>query len=222
MEFPFTQDAFFSVFARYNTAVGPLILVFYLLGAACVGLLFRPSRGASLFISLTLAAMWLVNGVGYHWTFFREINPAAALFAAVFVLQAGLLVFLPLRSRRLRFAVRRNARSAVGLLLALFAAVIYPSWGWLAGHVWPGMPAFGVAPCPTTIFTIGMLLMGSWQVVRWLLILPGLWSAIGGSAAILLGVPQDFALLAALILLVIFGLGRSVGLDFAHHAQSAS
>ena len=173
MELPFAQDDFFSVFARYNTAVWSLILAFYVLGAACVALLFRPSRFATLFISLTLAAMWLVNGAGYHWTFFRAINPAAALFAAVFVLQAGLLVFMPLRSRRLRFAVRRDARSAVGLLLALFATVIYPLWGWLAGHVWPGMPAFGVAPCPTTIFTIGMLLMGSWQVVRWLLILPG-------------------------------------------------
>jgi len=222
MDMPFTQEAFFAVFGRYNVAIWPLIVLIYLLGATSVALLFRPSRFATLFISLTLAAMWLVNGMGYHWSFFRTINPAATIFAAVFVLQAGLLLVLTLRSHELRFAVRRDARSAVGLFLALFAAVLYPLWGWFAGHVWPRMPAFGVAPCPTTIFTIGILLMGSWQVVRWLLILPGLWAAIGGSAAILLGVPQDFALLAALVILVLFAVGRFAGLKFAHHTGPAA
>jgi Family of unknown function (DUF6064) len=211
MELPFTQDAFFAVFGRYNTLVWPLIPIFYLLGAASVALLFRPSRAAALFISLTLAAMWLVNGVGYHWAFFREINPAAAIFGAIFVLQAVVLVLLSSRSADMRFRVRQDGRSAVGLMLVLFAATLYPVWGWVAGHVWPQMPAFGVAPCPTTIFTIGILLMGSWHVVRWLLILPGVWAAVGGSAAILLGVPQDFALLAALLLLILVATGRLAG-----------
>jgi hypothetical protein len=211
MELPFTQDAFFAVFGRYNTLVWPLIPIFYLLGAASVALLFRPSRAAALFISLTLAAMWLVNGVGYHWAFFREINPAAPIFGAIFVLQAALLILLSFRNADLRFTVRLDGRSTIGLMLVLFAATLYPVWGWLAGHVWPQMPAFGVAPCPTTIFTIGILLMGSWHVVRWLLILPGVWAAVGGSAAILLGVPQDFALLAALVLLILVATARLAG-----------
>ena len=220
MELPFTQDAFIAVFGRYNTAVWPLIPIFYLLGAASVALLFRPSRAAALFISLTLAAMWLVSGVGYHWSFFREINPGAAIFGAVFVLQAALLIFMTLRNTDLRFTARRDARSAVGLMLILFAAVLYPVWGWVAGHVWPEMPAFGIAPCPTTIFTIGILLLGPWRVVRWLLILPGLWAALGGSAAILLGVPQDFGLLAALVVLILFAVARLTGNGLARHGDA--
>jgi hypothetical protein len=211
MVLPFSQDAFFAVFGQYNTTIWPLIALFYLLGGTSVAMLFRPSRAAALFISLTLAAMWLVNGLSYHWTFFRVINPAAALFAALFVVQAALLVILALLNTELRFSARRDARSAVGVMLVLFAAILYPLWGWVAGHVWPRMPAFGVAPCPTTIFTIGMLLMGSWQVVRWLLILPGLWAAVGGSAAILLGVPQDLALLASLVILILFAVVRLAG-----------
>jgi hypothetical protein len=220
MELPFAQDAFFAVFGRYNTAVWPLIPIFYLLGGASVALLFRPSRGAALFISLTLAAMWLVNGVGYHWTFFREINPAAVIFGAVFVVQAALLVFLSSRNANLRFTARRDVRSVVGLTLVLFAAILYPAWGWISGHLWPEMPAFGVAPCPTTIFTIGILLTGSWRVVRWLLILPGLWAAVGGSAALLLGVPQDFGLLAALALLILLAVARHAGFGLAHHGEA--
>jgi len=82
------------------------------------------------------------------------------------------------------------------------------------------VPAFGVAPCPTTIFTIGILLTGSWRVVRWLLILPGLWAAVGGSAAILLGVPQDFGLLASLALLILLAVARLAGIGLARHDEA--
>ncbi len=107
-------------------------------------------------------------------------------------------------------------------MLILFAAILYPLWGWAAGHGWPEMPAFGVAPCPTTIFTIGMLLMGPWQVVRWLLILPGLWAAIGGSAAVLLGVPQDLGLLVSLVLLILFVVARLAGAGLARHGEAGT
>jgi hypothetical protein len=164
--------------------------------------------------------MWAVNGIGYHLTFFSEINPAAFLFAAVFVVQASLLIALPLRRPALRFVAEADIRSGAGLLLIFVAAMAYPFWGWAAGHGWPNTPVFGVAPCPTTIFTIGILLTGTWRVVRWLLIVPGLWAVIGGSAAVVLGVPQDFTLLAALALLVLFVVGRLSSGRFARHAAA--
>jgi hypothetical protein len=46
-----------------------------------------------------------------------------------------------------------------------------------------------------TIFTFGMLLLTTSAVPRWLLVIPVIWSLIGGSAAILLHVPQDWLLL---------------------------
>lgn len=67
------------------------------------------------------------------------------------------------------------------------------------------MPLFGIAPCPTTIFTIGILLLGPWHVARWLLLIPVLWTIIGGSAALLLNVPQDYGLLAAFLAVLAFG-----------------
>jgi hypothetical protein len=61
---------------------------------------------------------------------------------------------------------------------------------------------FGVAPCPTTIFTIGILLLARGRWVVWLSIIPLLWSAIGLAAALQLGIPQDFGLPVAGIGLV--------------------
>ena len=56
---------------------------------------------------------------------------------------------------------------------------------------------FGVAPCPVTIFTFGLLLMTTGPISYWLLVIPFIWSLIGGSAAILLDIRQDWLLLVS-------------------------
>ena len=56
---------------------------------------------------------------------------------------------------------------------------------------------FGVTPCPVTIFTFGLLLLTMRPVPRGLLVIPFVWSLIGGSAAVLLYVPQDWLLLVS-------------------------
>jgi hypothetical protein len=46
-----------------------------------------------------------------------------------------------------------------------------------------------------TLFTFGVLLVAITRVLRVLLVIPALWSVVGGSAAILLDMPQDWLLL---------------------------
>jgi hypothetical protein len=65
------------------------------------------------------------------------------------------------------------------------------------GHSSLELPMFGVTPCPVTIFTFGMLLLTRQPVPRLLLAIPVLWSLVGGSAAMLLRVPQDWLLLVS-------------------------
>ncbi len=63
------------------------------------------------------------------------------------------------------------------------------------------MPAFAV-PCPTALFTAGLLLALPPGRLRWLAAIPLFWSAVGGSAAVLLGVAPDLALPFAGLLLL--------------------
>ena len=218
---PFTTEQFFAVFAAYNQAIWPLQVAAYLAGLLAVALLWRPSRGATRAVAAVLALMWAVNGIGYHWTWFAPVNPAARLFAAAFVTEAVLLALAPRLFRDLRFSVRADARSGLGLALVAYAMALYPALGALAGHAWPAVPVFGVAPCPTAIFTIGMLLLAPWRAARWLLIVPVLWSGLGGSAAVLLGVPQDFGLIAAGLAALAVALGRWLRAGFARHGEPA-
>jgi hypothetical protein len=214
---PFTTDEFFNVFSLYNAAIWPLPVFAYLSAAIAVGALPLATRWQPGIITVILALMWAVNGIGYHWLHFSGINPAAWLFGAVFLVQATVLSASPFLFPEMRFAVRADARSIAGLALVVFATAAYPAWGRLAGHRYPAMPVFGVAPCPTTIFTVGLLLLGPWRAVRWLLIVPVLWAAVGGSAAILLGVPQDYGLVATMLIVAAFAFGHRRDLAFARH-----
>ena len=94
----------------------------------------------------------------------------------------------------------------VGLLFIIYALLVYPILGILFGHTYPDNPTFGL-PCPTTIFTFGVLLWTIKRVPFYFVIVPFLWSIIGLSAAINLRVYEDFGLIVAgvigLILLII-------------------
>jgi hypothetical protein len=114
----------------------------------------------------------------------------------------------------MRFQTGRDFRTLVGAGCITYAMAVYPIIGIWSGHGPMKGPMFGVAPCPTTIFTIGILLLARGRWVAWLSVIPILWSLVGLAAALQLGIPEDFglpvaggALLAFLVLEALLGDG---------------
>lgn len=200
---PFTREQFFGAFAAYNTAVWPVRMVAYVLGLAVVSALLRPSPMGHRLVAGSLAAMWIWTGVAYHGLFFAPINPVALAFGALFVAQGVLFVIAGVAGRRLDFGYTTGIASTIGWALVVYAALIYPLLGQWSGHVYPAQPTFGITPCPVTLFTFGVLLLTSAPVPRWLLIIPLAWSLVGGSAAFMLAVPQDWPLLFSGVTIVL-------------------
>ena len=192
---PFTTEEFFEVFARYNAAIWPAQIGAAALGLVALILLFRSGPVASRVISLILAAFWLLMGIGYHLLFFTRINTLAYAFGLLFVAQAALLLVDGVIRRQIAFGAEPGWRGWLAWSLIAYGLVIYPLIGLFGSHPYPMTPLFGVAPCPTTIFTLGLLLLSnaSWR----LFVIPLVWSVIGGSAAVLLAVPQDYGLILA-------------------------
>ena len=193
MTLPFTHQQFFDVFRRYNEAVWPAQVGLTLLALGVVMLLFVPGRGRVL--STLLAALWAWMAIAYHFTFFRAVNPAAVLFGMLFL--AGAADFAV---AKLRFAWPGVGRGIFGIALIAYALLGYPLLGAALGQEYPATPTFGL-PCPTTLFTAGVLLFLAQPYPRHVLIVPLVWALIGSSSAMLLGVPQDFGLIAAAIAL---------------------
>jgi hypothetical protein len=194
---PFTTAEFFDVFEVYNNTIWPVQIVAYGLGALTVTSLFWPGVTADRITAAVLALMWVWTGIAYHWLQFSSVNPAAWGFGAAFVLQGAIFVIAgTMQSRmRLRFGPTSNLSGFTGLAFILYAAVIYPLLGISQGHSYPRAPLFGVTPCPVTIFTFGWMLLLKAAIQWWVIAIPVLWSLIGGTAAFLLDVPQDWLLL---------------------------
>jgi hypothetical protein len=100
--------------------------------------------------------------------------------------------------RRLSFRWVPGLNAMAGVVLIAFALVVYPVWSAYAGHPYPATPTFGL-PCPTTIFTIGLLCFAVPPMPRSPLIVPLLWCLVGAQAAFLLGVQPDLGLIAAAV-----------------------
>lgn len=196
MKVPFDVAQFFAVFARYNAAVWPAQIVLAALAAAAIVLALRSRGWSDRAVGAVLGFLWIWMGVVYHWGFFRSINPAATLFGGLFVLEGIALAALGAARRRLRFSFSPTLHGLAGALLLVYALVAYPLLGYAAGHRYPATPTFGL-PCPTTIFTLGLLLWAERPMPRWLLAVPIAWSALGASAALQLGVREDLGLVAA-------------------------
>lgn len=138
-------------------------------------------------------------GAVYHILFFSDINRAAYLFGGLFLVQGLLFLVAGGFLGNLDFQVRADLSGIAGGVLVLYAMVIYPALGALLGHGYPSSPVFGVAPCPTTIFTFGLLLWTRGRAPGWLFVIPVLWSALGFLAALQLGILEDIGLLVAAV-----------------------
>ena len=200
---PFTREQFFELFGAYNAAIWPAEVVAYLLGIAAVLALVRPGRAAGQLISAILAILWLWTGLFYHMVYFARINPAAYAFGALFVAQAVLFILAGVSGSRLAFRFAPKPAKLLGAALIAYAMVIYELLGLAAGHGLMRGPLFGVAPCPTVIFTLGVLVLAEPPVPWWLLPIPLAWAVIGTSAALTFGVAEDLGLAVAAVLVLV-------------------
>lgn len=197
---PFTRDQFLGMFEAYNQAIWPAQVLAYVLGAAAVALLiWRPGRSHRLIVGV-LAGFWLWLGVAFLLIAMRTIDsgPGPLVFGAAFLLQGALWLLAGVLRQDLRFDARLTGSSIVGWALVTYALVVYPLLGVVAGHVYPRQPMFGVAPCPTVIFTFGVLLLTAARVPKYLLVVPLAWAVTSGiSAPLNFGIYEDFGLVAA-------------------------
>jgi hypothetical protein len=207
---PFTTAEFLDVFARYNRGVWPAQVLFYALAAAVLYLAWRPRARSGLVICGALALTWAWMGIVYHALYFSRVNPVAWVFAGAFLLQSALLLHAAVSRGGPSFRPRADLAGVAGAVLVLYALVVYPLIGYADGQRYPATPTFGL-PCPTVIFTFGVLL---WAVPRLpvrLLVIPTLWALLGTSAARSHGIAQDYALpvaAAVAIGVAVWGRGR--------------
>ena len=201
MNLPFNIQQFLQLFKDYNQAVFPLQFLFYLLAIAIIYLSINKNAWSDKTANLIFSFFWLWMGIVYHLLFFSKINYAAYYFSGLFVIQGVLFLVFGVLKKSLAYQFKPSISGWIGSVLIIFALVVYPLLGYFVGHSYPRSPSFGL-PCPTTIFTFGIMLWSEKKIPMVILAIPMLWSAIGFSAALRLGMKEDISLLIAALLTI--------------------
>lgn len=201
MNLPFSIAQFLKVFKEYNLHIYPFQFVLNVLAILCIVLIFAKPVGNGKLIFFILSFFWLWMGIVYHLIFFTRINPAAYFFGFMFIIQGGLFFIVAVTKKNV-FKFKPNIYGIAAIAFIIFSLVVYPLLSYWQHHMYPSAPTFGL-PCPTTIFTLGILLMMLDAFPFYIVIIPLLWSLIGSLAAFKLGMHEDFGLLISAILTAI-------------------
>jgi len=187
-----------DLFTRYNHDLWPVHVAAYAVAVVPAAVLIagRRSPRNDRLIILVLAALWLWLGIVFQGLYVTDVDPGlGVIYASAFVLEAALLLRNAATSDALAFRAWNGYAGMLGWGALGYSIVVYPILGAVWGHGWPESPLLGMAPCPTTIATFGLLLLARPPVPRHLMWIPLVWALVAPPAAMSRGVYEDLGLL---------------------------
>lgn len=177
----FSPRTYWRMVELYNRALWPAHALALAVGAFIVWRIGRPGA-ASRRWALLLALAWFWVAWGFHWQRYAQIHLAAPWFAAAFALQGFMLLVWALR-RDASAEPGPPALRAFGWALGAAAVLAYPVAGLAFGRPSAQAEVAGLAPDPTALATVGVLLAtGRVTALRWLLLaIPVAWLLVGAA-----------------------------------------
>ncbi|WP_439519465.1 DUF6064 family protein [Hydrogenophaga sp.] len=152
----FAPRTWWRLFELHNEALWPLHLLTSLVALTLAVALWRGQPGALRAGLALLAACWALVAWAFLWRRYAPIFSAADAFAVGFALQAAILVLLGVR--RGTQLSNHDAIKTTGLALLAWAVLVHPWLAVISSRPWLQAEAFGVAPDPTAIGTLGVVL----------------------------------------------------------------
>ncbi len=178
----------------YNNSIFPMQIIMLVVAMVLTYFLFaKPSAKMDKIMKGYLAFAFAWAGLMFPIYGFSKI-----IFTIYYLVLASLFIIDIFRAKIEFKLPETNGKKYFVLFLIISAFVLYPVIEYISGHSYPRIPLFGVAPCPTIIFSLA-LLIGSIPKVNKkifiLLIIPAI--SYGFIVPITLGVWADLILLVA-------------------------
>ena len=202
----FSPRVYWRLFELHNAALWPAQIAAVALLTVLIWLAAARPAGHGRLVAAGLALAWAFTGWAFVWSRYATINWAAEYLAPLFALEALLLalaaIFGGLRGGRRDIAI-------VGGWLLVAVAAAMPLTAPLSGRGWTTAEVFALAPDPTAIATLGLLLVLRGPMAWALVPIPLLWCALSaltlwtmGEAAAWLPLAACLVTLAAIAIAV--------------------
>lgn len=176
----FSPATYWRLFELHNLDVWPTQVLALAAGVAMLALIRVRGVWHGRIASALLVGCWLWVAWAFHLHRYATINWAAGWFALAFSVQALLLTWIGVVRGRLAFDGAGAGGRRAGVALVVFALAGMPLLAPLSGRPWVQAELFGIAPDPTAIATLGVLLAADGRA-RWaLMAVPLAWCAVSG------------------------------------------
>ena len=215
----FSPRVYWRLFELHNAAWWPAQFAAIALLAVLVWLAVARPPGHARLVAAGLAVAWGFTGWSFVWTRYATINWAAEYLAPLFAVEALFLavaaIFGGLHGGR-----RDVSTVAGGLLVAIAAAQpLLAPW---TGRGWATAEVFALAPDPTAIATLGLVLILRGPMVWALVPIPLLWCALSALTLWTMGEPAAAWLPLAACLVTLAALAaKGVGAMTASHSPGS-
>ena len=187
-------EVFFKNVSAYNVSIFPMQIITLVVAVILTYLLFvRPSAIVNKLIKvyLSLTFIWFV--------FMFPFEGVLKITFGLLHLAIAIFFFIDIFTAKTEFKFPETSGKRTFMLFFIFSAfALYPLIEYMSGHIYPKVLLFGVAPCPTVIFSLALLIGAVPKVGKLifiLLIFPAIFSGL--SVPIMLGVWADLLLLVS-------------------------
>lgn len=190
----FSPEAYFRLFELNNTALWPFQPAIIFAAAVLPFMSLKEDKQSGQIVSIILAMLWGLVAWQFFYQLYAKINLAAPSFAIAFSIESLALLFLVFTS---------NARhSKPGLTLFMYALIIHPFIGILSGRDWQAVELFGIAPDPTALGTLGLLMMRTGIMPKILALIPVTWCLASGLTYLAMELPYGLTTPAAALFFI--------------------
>lgn len=198
----FSPRTYYRLFELHNAALWPAHVVAVAGGVAIVVLAQRGGAATGRTVAALLALAWAWVAWAFLWQRYATINWAASWLAAAFAVQALLFGLFAMRRRGLALASSPAALVHTGLAVAAAGVLAYPLVSIALGRGIAAAEVFGIAPDPTVLATLGILVLASPAARVALLPIPLAWCALTGATLWTMGSSEWWLLPAVAVLAI--------------------
>jgi hypothetical protein len=197
-----TLERFLDYTSKYNLDLYPAQYLMLGLGLIAILTVFFRTKHSSRFISAILAFFYGWIGIQFYMVYFKEFMPFPFVFGILFVVQSLIFIFEGTIRNRISFQFKADLYGLTGALLIFYGILGYQALEYLLGRGYPEILSFGMFPCPTVIFSLGILLWTGKKFPAYILVYPLIHAFSGFIPAFIIGIIEDIGLIISGLLVL--------------------